>query len=150
MILLRLAFPRMHIPTLSSLLSWADEKIILPSKRRFSKHSFDAARLLQKFQSFKFYGAIKIRSEKPVPCYNSGHIVDKVFSLSFLAMRFVDKNRLPKRSKNIGALFRGCLHTQLRFLDIVLSKCKMKTFELMEGSIAPIETTTRSKLMWIC
>lgn len=54
-------------------------------------------------------------------------------------MRFVDKIRLPKRSENIGAMFRGCLHTQLGFLDIVLSKCQMKTFELMEGSIALIE-----------
>lgn len=54
-------------------------------------------------------------------------------------MRFVDKNRLPKGSKNIGALFRGCLHTQLRFLDTVLSKCQMKTFELTEGSIALFE-----------
>lgn len=54
-------------------------------------------------------------------------------------MSFVDTNRSPKRSKNIGAVFRGCLHTQLGFLDMVLSKCQMKTFELMEGSIALIE-----------
>lgn len=67
-------------------------------------------------------------------------------------MRFVDKNRLPKRSKNIGALFRGCLHTQLRFFDIVLSKCQMKTFELMEGSIEVVLVVVlgSSKLMWIC
>lgn len=54
-------------------------------------------------------------------------------------MKFVDKIRLAKRYKNIGAIFRGCLQTQLGFFYIVLSKCQMKTFELMEGSIAFIK-----------
>lgn len=51
-----------------------------------------------------------IRSEKLVPCYNSGNIVDKVFAQSFFAMRFVDKNRFPKRSKYIGGVL-GAVYT---------------------------------------